>query len=359
MPGPTPLVVELSNRFRAQLLARERAAATAMVRYYGETWRRLQADIAALRDQIEAMRQRGEDVSQGRIWRLERMQAIQRQVETEMARFAEFADGQITDGMREAIMAGERNARALLEGMYPPGSITARFDRMARGAVEQLAGFLQNGMPLENLLRQALGDAADDFAKALVRGLAMGWNPRRLARELRDRFGMGLNRALSISRTEMLRAWRTATLNSYRASGLVKEWERCAAHDRRTCLACILLDGKRYSLDEDMDDHVNGRCCLLPVTKGYRELGIDVPEPDFSREMGRDWFLRQSDEVQRLMMGVGRWQAWKDGRFELDDIPHKVTDPIWGNSWVPRALYDLLGEDAPVGSYAGWLARQN
>lgn len=349
MPGPTPRVIELANRFREQLLARERGAATALVRYYGETWRRLQADIAALRAETDAMIAAGEEITPGRVWRLERMEAIQRQVEIELAQFARFADDTITAGMREAIAAGERNARDLLEGMYPPGTVSAQFNRMPREAVEQLVGFLADGSPLRDLLTVALGDAAQEFAERMVTGIAAGWNPRRLARELRDAFGMGLTRALRIARTEQLRAYREATWHSYQGSDLVTGWERCAAHNTRTCLACLLLDGTRYSKDERLEDHVSGRCAMLPITVSYAELGIDAPEPDFTREMGEDWFLMQDEATQQKMMGPGMWQAWKDGRFDLRDIPHRVDDPIWGGAWVPRALYELLGEDAPVG----------
>jgi len=55
------------------------------------------------------------------------------------------------------------------------------------------------------------------------------------------------------------------------------------------------------------------------------------------------------------MMGTGVYDAWKDGRIRLEDIPHKVEDATWGNSWVPRPLYDLLGQSAPVGTYQGWV----
>ena len=56
------------------------------------------------------MRAAGEEITEGRVWRLERMRAIQQQVADELARFAQFADGEVTAGMREAIAAGERDA---------------------------------------------------------------------------------------------------------------------------------------------------------------------------------------------------------------------------------------------------------
>jgi len=31
---------------------------------------------------------------------------------------------------------------------------------------------------------------------------------------------------------------------------------------------------------------------------------------------------------------------------------------VWGDSWTPAPLYELLGEKSPVGSYAGWVSGQ-
>ena len=350
MPDPTPLILELSNQFRAQLLARERRAATALVRMYGVGWQRLQGDIRTLQSEIDAQRAAGVELSAGRIFRLERMQAIQAQVEREMATFAEFADSTISAGQREAIAAGERNARDLVQAAFPrDAEITIDFARMPREAVEQMVGFLQDGSPLRDLLVEAVADLADDFGETMVEGLTAGWNPRKLAREIRAQYGMGLTRALRISRTEQLRAYREATRNTYKENRhVVREWERHAEHSARTCAACLLLDGKRYGLDEPMDDHVGGRCAMLPITKTYRELGIDVDEPDFKRELGTAWLLRQPEGTQAQILGT-LYDPWKAGEFELEDIPKQVRSDVWGNSWVPKALKELVGNGKTQG----------
>ena len=345
MPDPTPLILELSNQYRRQLLARERRAATALVRMYGVSWQRLQGDIRTLQTEIDEQHAAGVELSVGRIFRLERMQAIQQQTAREMAAFAEFADSTIAGGQREAIAAGQRNAHDLVQAAFPrDAEIAISFARMPREAVEQMVGFLQDGSPLRDLLIEAVKESADAFGETLVEGLASGWNPRKLAREIRAKYGMGLTRALRISRTEQLRAYREATRNTYQENRhVVKGWERHAAADDRTCMACVMLDGKRYGLDESMDDHVQGRCAMLPITASYRELGIDVDEPDFQREMASDWFQRQDEATQRQMMGK-LYDPWKAGEFQLEDIPKQVRNEVWGNSWVPKSAKELVGK---------------
>lgn len=347
---PSAAVYEAADAFRKRLLARERGAANALLRYYGEAWARIHADMLKLAGEVDALRAAGETVTEAQIMRLERMQAIEAQVKTEMARYAEFADGEITARMREALAAGERDAYTITQLAFPrDAGVAVTFYRMPREAVEAYVGFMQDGTPLKKLLEQYVGDAAQALSETLITGLAAGFNPRKVAREARKQFGMGLTESLRLARTEQLRAYRTATLESYKANdNIVKGWRRLAAKDSRTCAACLILDGKEYDLATDMDDHPNGRCACVPIPKTYQELGIDAPEPQYQHETGREWFERQDEATQRKVLGNGRYDAWKAGAFELEDIPHKTHDAVWGDSWTARALWDLLGAEPPV-----------
>jgi len=78
---PSAAVYEAAAAFRQRLLARERLAANAMLRFYGESWARIHTDVVALTAEVDALRAAGEEVTRGKIMRLERMQAIQAQVD--------------------------------------------------------------------------------------------------------------------------------------------------------------------------------------------------------------------------------------------------------------------------------------
>ena len=77
----TPDVLRLNEQFRAMLLANERQAAGAMVRFYGVGWQKLQADIQRLSAEMERKRLAGESITRGAVVRLERLNAINTQVE--------------------------------------------------------------------------------------------------------------------------------------------------------------------------------------------------------------------------------------------------------------------------------------
>jgi len=354
----TPAVIEAANAFRARLLARERQSATALVRYYGASWTQIHGDITALSAEVQAMRAAGEEITDGKLRGLERMRAIEAQVEREMNRYVEFADGELTARQREAIASGERDAFDLMQ-LSLPGTHEVRVNmyRMPREAVENYVGMMQDGTPLRGVLEKYVGDAAQNLSETMVTGMVAGWNPKKVAREMRNAYGMALTDSLRLARTEQLRAYRTANLQSYNAnSDIVTSWRRMSANLPNSCIACLLMDGTVYTLGESMDDHPNGKCYLVPITKTYAELGIDAPEPEFVPESGREWFERQDEATQRKIMGNGIYDAWQDGKFALEDIPHKIVDDVWGNSWVPKPLYELLDEGGPVGSYAGWKA---
>jgi hypothetical protein len=54
--------------------------------------------------------------------------------------------------------------------------------------------------------------------------------------------------------------------------------------------------------------------------------------------------LDGSPERQRMMLGQGRYEAWKRGEFDLRDVAKLHQNPVWGNAWQERSLKELLNE---------------
>lgn len=76
---------------------------------------------------------------------------------------------------------------------------------------------------------------------------------------------------------------------------------------------------------------VTHNCRPIPARQGTAYPGTQ----------GLDWFLKQPEDRQRMMLGAGRFEAWKANKFDLADIAKLHTDPVWGNSWQERSLKDL------------------
>jgi hypothetical protein len=98
---------------------------------------------------------------------------------------------------------------------------------------------------------------------------------------------------------------------------------------------------------QDDESYVAGgfvvhNCVFVPITRTYAEMGIDAPEPDFTRQKGEDWFRAQDEGTQRRMMGDAKWEAWQAGQFALADIPKLTENRTWGDSWTPASLGELV-----------------
>jgi|GEM_PF-859656 len=265
---PEGEIFDAIERFRRELLSNERRAASELVRVYGEAWKRIKAELECLHTEYEATKARGEKPGPGWIYQFNRARAFRDQVERELLAFAQYAENQVREQQRDAIEAAERRAEELTRralGNPPPG-LTIDWNRIDRYAVETLLGMTQADSPLHRLLLSISGNGAQAAEDALVQGMLLGKNPRQVAREMRRALGVTLSRALTIARTETLRAHREATRASYQANNdIVTGWIWHSATDERTCAACWAMHGTEHKVDEILDDHPNGRC-LTPGT---------------------------------------------------------------------------------------------
>jgi len=229
----------------------------------------------------------------------------------------------------------------------PEAQIMATFNRLPSEAVEALVAALQESSPLYTKTLAAFGkDAARGIGDELLTHLVKGKNPVAAARAMHKAWGTPLTRALTISRTEMLRAYRGASLASYRANAhIVKSWIWFANLDESTCMSCVALHGTEFPLTESMDDHPNGRCCPVLKTVTMKELGLEgLPETglDISPGDGVEWFKKLPEAQQRDMMKAGKYEAWKAGKFELSQLSRATVHPDWGRMFSETPLRELV-----------------
>jgi len=112
------------------------------------------------------------------------------------------------------------------------------------------------------------------ISRVLAEAMINGQNPLEAARLINDRIEkIGITRARTLARTEMVRAHHQANIQEYRNAGLeeveiVAEW--LTAGDGRVCPLCAPLNGKIYTLDaaENMiPRHPNCRCVALGIPR--------------------------------------------------------------------------------------------
>ena len=334
-----PLVVDMLDRWRADLMRSETTTMQEMARRWLGVEQSLQAQIDALALELSG----GGPVSMGKLARSRRYQDLMRQVNVELGKYSNYVEERIVDRQRAMLMMGIAHGQQALETVATEAQINAQFNRLPVSAVENLVGLTSSGNPVRDVLADASRVGPDALAQELVNGIALGRNPLETARRaLRLGLGQSFTRMATITRTETLRAYRQTTLQSYQASGVVVGYRRLAARDRRTCIACLFADGRFYNLDEPFEAHPCDRCTMIPV------LNKGTPT-DY--ETGQEWFARQPESVQREMLGPGRWDLWQRGDVTLGDMVARHEDDTWGGSLVPATVSHLStigGRGVPV-----------
>lgn len=349
MPAP---IIGVMEAFRAALLAKERASAVRLVRAYGEVYKNLLPEIAALQREVEAMT---DDTKAWKSYKLTRLKALKKQIEYEVGRYAVVADAEITQSARTAMQLGMTDARLMVQAKLPTlaaPAVTSSWNRLPVEAVETLLGFTGPNSPLRASMEKLGPAVADAVEQKLVQGVAMGLGPRETGRAIADlvrgEMGKGLTWSLQTARTTTIYSYREATRASYLANDdIVTGWIwRCALQDR-TCMSCIAMDGTEFPLSETLNDHDNGRCYPEPKLKTFEELGIPIEEPPPAVEgNAQDWFKAQPKDVQIAMMGPGKYEAWQAGKFDLRDLTTTSEHPAWGEIRVETPLKDLVTEKA-------------
>ena len=227
---------------RAERAALEAQAAARLVTAYGQAWQAIERDFRALTEAIDAARTAGEEITPAWLAREERHRALMAQVEGQINGLAAQAGPLVRQQQATAIAAAARHAEELARatlGTPPPGIVSA-WNRAPVEAVRELVGTLADGTPLGELLKTFGPEARAAAEKALTTGLLRGYHPTRIARDVSGAVEqLGQVRALRLSRTEILRAYRAATLANFAQNETVIGWRPLSASflksDRHTC----------------------------------------------------------------------------------------------------------------------------
>lgn len=178
-------------------------------------------------------------------------------------------------------------------------------------------------------------------AFVLQTGLAEGWTPAQLRRELQDEFAE-IKGWDNFVRTEVQRAHNIGLQSMYEANrDIMAGQQYSAALDTRTCPACMGYDGRVYweepaRGEPSMADlpqppiHQRCRCVLMPVLKSPGQLAaqFDVPQKKTDKRFSlltklatgavekvtyAAWLARQPADTQRQALGATRYELYKQG----------------------------------------------
>lgn len=339
----TPEVHALSRDQRADLERMTQEQITALVRAWVQAWDdlgpELEDAVAALLADFEA---------EGRVTamnalRHKKLQDALKLAEDRIAELSEFMAETVSHGVDPAVKTGAFNEAELITAQLPDTAdalaLVQGFDRLPLEAMDAIT--LRTTERI-HALSQPLSQSMQAALRAeLVRGVSVGANPRVTARRIMDRtqgrFNGGLTRAMTIARTETLDAYRAgAQVADEGNADLLDAWIWTASLSGRTCAACIAKHGTEYPLDEPGPlGHQNCRCARTPKAKSWADLGFPgIPEVKSAVPDGEAWFNNLTPDSQRLLLGKGRYEAWKAGDFPMSQWAQLKHTEGWRDSWV-------------------------
>jgi SPP1 gp7 family putative phage head morphogenesis protein len=336
------VLLDTALAYKARLLERERLAALEMARAYQPAYLAIQQQLGRITQRIAEAQDAGEPLGRSWLFQQDRAASLTAQIEGAMRGFTPAAEAITRRNQREGIVMGKRDSQdliALAQGLQP--QLATRWDLLPTAAVEAQVGFAADGSPLHDLFNRIGPDMATGIRDDLARGLALGKNPNVIARQVRERSGMGLVRAVTISRTEMLRSYREAQREAYSRSDVVVGWIWLSARQVRTCAACWAMDGKKFPAEDSPEMHVRCRCTMVPDTGGT-EIGNGIDE-----------FEKLSPKQQERVLGPSKYKAYRDGEVTLEDLVARRDNRLWGASRSEASLVlakkNALSRRQPLG----------
>lgn len=335
--------LDLSRDLRIIIRGTENEAVRSLVRAWAVAWQEIETEWSLAIQDLLAITP-GEWPTRAQIARATRAQAALDLAMDRLDGLTEFSGVLVERAGADAVHRAVEWQSKLIASQLPPSVgdmalITGQFDRLNSDAVDAIIE--RAATQIHSTLRPLSAGAVDAMKRSLIRGVAVGENPRKVARlmlaRLQGDFNGGLTRALTIARTEILDAYRSGAAAAQLANAdVLQGWVWQAQLDSRTCPSCWAQHGSRHALTETgPNDHQNGRCARLPKTKSWRDLGIDLDEPDDALPDARTVFDALPRSEQLKIMGPTRLAALDAGAPWVG-LTQRRTTKGWRDSWHTR-----------------------
>lgn len=355
----------------ARLAAADRAALNRLVHGYGAAWRDLQRQLVANLERIQRAQGRDGIVTLPMVLADQRLRALLDQAQAEIHRLGRLGADITTElqatgaekGIEDSALAMRRAWRDSLSGILDPVTRRALADLPAwatinKSALEDLYGFTADGSPLAELFDKIGPTARAGWEGALSQGIIQGLNAREVGARAARATATAMARSMVIARTELLRAYRTASHRNYDVnSDILDGWIWISAANSRTCAACFGLHGTFHKLSERMSSHPQCRCAPAPHTRSL----VDILGPDGAAQLhlagydpadvdtrirvpaGETLFQNLPEGAQLAVLGgPGALAAYQAGQVHLVDFVGLRRSADWGASHYQRSLRGAL-----------------
>jgi SPP1 gp7 family putative phage head morphogenesis protein len=313
------------------------------------SWRLVEAEWYAVTVQLAKEVAAGGTPTRRTLRRAENVRGAIITTRAQLDELVRLTGGTLAGSSRFLVLETARMQARLIAAQLPRGSADrARVERRADVPNRQLDAIVRRTtQQITSTLRPLTAEATNAVMDQLIVSAARGQNPRVAARQMLKQvngaFNGGLTRALNVARTELMDAHRTAAEVAQNPhSDVLEGWQWLAKLGDRTCPACWSLHGSKHPLSEaGPHGHQQCRCARAPLTKTWRELGIDIPEPPSLVRDGRAEFDQLPAARQLEIMGPTRLQGLKSGRVDWGELAYLKHNTGWRDAFYATPVRDI------------------
>lgn len=303
-------------------------------------WDEISPDLTAV---LLEMLTASDRVTRAQLLRSTRLRKVLALIARQLDDLAVAAGVRIIGDLQAVIDAAGGAQASVIDSQLPPASeLLDDLESWSRVDERQVAAIVRRATEqITSRLQPLSAETQDLIRRELIRGVASGSNPKataaRMVRRAEKAFNgnLSLSRALRISRTEILDAHRAAAaVAQAQHADVLAGWTWLAKLDIKTCPSCWSQHGTVHDLAEPgPDDHQQGRCARVPVTKSWADLGFDIPEPPSLLPDAEGMFEDLPSEDQLEILGPARYAAWVRGDYPMTAWSQRRTTPGWRDSW--------------------------
>ncbi|KVZ57520.1 phage minor head protein [Burkholderia ubonensis] len=214
---------------------------------------------------------------------------------------------------------------------------------------------LVQGATASDWLARQAADTQFKFRAAVSTGYQNGETTQQIVARIAGTAGfmeLARRNVTTLVHTAVQETAADARLKLFKANDdVVRGVQVIATLDGRTCLVCMNYDGATYDLDGKPIDgtdlpydggapfHFGCRCAEIPITRSWKELGIDaeeIPKPTRASMNGQvagnlqfeDWLTDKTAAFQDKVLGPGRAKLFREGKITLRDLLNQNGRPL-------------------------------
>lgn len=267
---------DLRKQWNLRLKARDARALSELAKEYTNVYRTAEREWQTVVAKIARAQRQGKEITTGWLFREAQLEQVMENIGQALAQFSGRAARNLSKHQREQVKDAVNFARqAAQTNLGTNIALGAAWSDIPETAVKEMVGRTSDGSPVTDVLSNLVPTGKARAREIIVNGVAQGQNPRKVASLLRQELGAQLSRAQTITRTEMMNAYRDATLASYRENDkLINGYMWTSAEDDRTCETCWALTGQFFPIEIDADAHINCRCSMVPEIGDWSDVGF-------------------------------------------------------------------------------------